>query len=58
MRNLYASLLASEAGHYRAYTDIAREYFPVDEVKTRVQEFAALEASIVKHLTNQPTMHG
>ncbi len=58
MRTLYSSLLASEAGHYRMYTDIAREYFPVDEVRARVQEFAVIEASIVRHLSNQPTMHG
>lgn len=58
MRELYASLLASEAGHYRAYTDIAREYFPFDAVKARIHEFAAFEATIVKNLTNQPTMHG
>lgn len=58
MRALYASLLASEAGHYRAYTDIAREYFPVDEVRARVKDFAEIEAAIVQRLSNQPTMHG
>lgn len=58
MRELYSSLLASEAGHYRAYTDIAREYFPVDAVKARIAEFAEFEAEIVRNLANQPTMHG
>jgi tRNA 2-(methylsulfanyl)-N6-isopentenyladenosine37 hydroxylase len=58
MRDLYASLLASEAGHYRAYTDIAREYFPVADVKQRLAEFAAIEATIVANLANAPTMHG
>lgn len=58
LRVLYKSLLASEAGHYRAYTDIAREYFPVDDVKRRIQEFGAIEADIIRSMTDQPTMHG
>jgi len=58
MRELYRSLLASEAGHYRAYTDIAREYFPVADVKARLEEFGAIEADIVRGLANRPTMHG
>jgi len=58
MRELYRSLLASEAGHYRAYTDIAREYFPVDDVKKRLEEFGEIEAEIVRGLENRPTMHG
>jgi tRNA-(ms[2]io[6]A)-hydroxylase len=58
MRELYRSLLASEAGHYRAYTDIAREYFPHDDVKRRLDEFGRWEAEIVRGLGNAPTMHG
>ena len=58
MRALYKSLLASEAGHYRAYTDIAREYFPVEEVKARLEEFGTIEADIIASLINKPTMHG
>ncbi len=58
MRSLYASLLASEAGHYRAYTDIAREYMPDAVVRQRLAEFGAIEADIVRHLPNSPTMHG
>ncbi len=58
LRELYTSLLASEAGHYRAYTDIAREYFPIEEVRHRLDEFGQIEAEIVTSLTNQPMMHG
>lgn len=58
LRALYQSLLASEAGHYRTFTDIAREYFPNDEVKERLHELAALEADIVRNLPCDPTMHG
>jgi tRNA-(ms[2]io[6]A)-hydroxylase len=58
LKDLYKSLLASEAGHYRVYTDIARMYFPVEDVKQRLHEYASIEAEIVRSLTNQPTMHG
>jgi tRNA-(ms[2]io[6]A)-hydroxylase len=58
LKELYRSLLASEAGHYRAYTDIARMYFPVEDVRQRLHEYAEIEAGIVRRLTNQPTMHG
>lgn len=58
LRALYHSLLASEAGHYRTFTDIAREYFPADEVKQRLNELSAIEANIVRNLPNEPTMHG
>lgn len=58
LRDLYAGLLASEAGHYRRYTDIAREYFPASKVKARSREFALFEADIVRNLQNSPTMHG
>lgn len=58
LKSLYSSLLASEAGHYRAYTDIAREYCGNDVVRARLQEFAIIESNIVANLPNQPTMHG
>ncbi len=58
LRKLYHSLLASEAGHYRTFTDIARMYFPAEEVKERLNELAAIEADIVSSLPNEPTMHG
>lgn len=58
LRELYHSLLASEAGHYRTFTDIARLYYPADEVKARLNELAAIEAEIVRNLPNEPTMHG
>ncbi len=58
LRTLYTSLFASEAGHYRTYTDIARAYFSNSEVKQRLEEFGVIEAKIVKGLSNEPTMHG
>lgn len=58
LRELYHSLLASEAGHYRTFTDIARRYFPADEVRQRLNELADLEAEIIRNLPNEPTIHG
>lgn len=58
LRELYHNLLASEAGHYRTFTDIAREYFPADTVKERLRELADIEAHIVRSLDNRPTIHG
>lgn len=58
LREFYRSLLASEAGHYRTFTDIARRYFPAEEVRRRLDELAEIEAEIVRNLPNEPTIHG
>jgi len=58
LQKFYSSLLASEAGHYTIYTDIAREYFPKETVKGRLEELAEKEAEIVDLLDNTPTIHG
>ncbi len=58
LRQFYQSLLASEAGHYRMFTDLAREYFPADEVKARLNELSAAEAEIVRNLPNKAAIHG
>ena len=58
LAEFYASLLASEAGHYRVFCDIAREYYPEEEVRQRLEELAEAEANIVRELPNEPMMHG
>lgn len=58
LRKFYYSLLASEAGHYRMFTDLAREYYPADEVKARLNELSTAEAEIIRALPNSPTIHG
>ena len=58
LRTFYASLLASEAGHYRTFLDIAVEYYPEPQVRSRLDELARLEAEIILSLTSEPTMHG
>ena len=58
LAEFYGSLLASEAGHYRVFCDIAREYYPEKEVRERLDELAEREAEIVQNLPNEPMMHG
>ncbi len=58
LAEFYRSLLASEAGHYRIFCDIAREYFPADTVASRLDELATLEADIVLNLDDEAMMHG
>jgi len=58
LREFYHSLLASEAGHYRTFYDIACEYFPEAEVRERLDTLSTREAEIVLALASDPTMHG
>ncbi len=58
LRAFYASLLASEAGHYRMFYDIACEYYPEAEVRARLDALSRREAEIVLGLASEPTMHG
>lgn len=46
----YYELMASEAGHYTVFTDLARVYFPPMEVSDRLQDLVALEKEIVATL--------
>ena len=43
----YTGLLASEARHHVLYTDLAKVYFPADEVHHRLQELAGHEAEVL-----------
>ncbi len=58
LREFYVSLLASEAGHYRTFYDIACEYYPEAEVRARLDALSTREAEIVLGLASEPTMHG
>lgn len=58
LRVFYASLLASEAGHYRTFYDIACQYFPEADVRNRLDELSTREAEIILALGSNPTMHG
>ncbi len=58
LRSFYRSLLASEAGHYRTFYDIACEYYPEKEVRQRLDELTDREAEIIQTLPSEPMMHG
>ncbi|MEO6940913.1 MAG: tRNA-(ms[2]io[6]A)-hydroxylase [Candidatus Kapaibacterium sp.] len=58
LSEFYRSLLESEAGHRTMFLELAREYFPKKEVKTRLEELSAAEAAIITTLSCEPTMHG
>ena len=58
LREFYSTLLASEAGHYLTFVDLAKKFYPDEIVKSRLQQLAAIEAKIVQQLHNQPTIHG
>lgn len=50
LRDFYRELMISEAGHYRTFLDLAKEYMPEDVVKVRWQEMLDAEAEIIKNL--------
>ncbi len=50
LRDFYRELMISEAGHYRTFLDLAKEYMPEDVVKVRWQEMLDAEAEIIGHL--------
>ena len=51
LRNFYHKLMISEAGHYRAFIELAETYLPAERVRARWKEFLAVEADIMANLT-------
>jgi len=58
LRKFYKELSDSEAGHYVTFVRLARIYFDENVVKKRLDDLTAIEAEIVKNLSNKPLMHG
>ncbi len=55
----YGELLAAEARHHRTMTELAVEVAGDDAlVRARLAEVAAIEASVVRELPCEPTIHG
>jgi len=50
LRKFYHELMISEAGHYRTFVDLAKEYMPAEIVKARLDEMLKAEAEIIKGL--------
>jgi len=45
LRGFYHELMISEAGHYRNFLDLAKEYSPEKEVEERWEEMLQQEAA-------------
>ncbi len=50
LSKMYHHLMTAEAGHYRLFIDLAKEYMPEEKVKKRWQEYLDAEAEIMKKL--------
>jgi tRNA-(ms[2]io[6]A)-hydroxylase len=57
LKVFYHELMVSEAGHYKTFVDLAKEYMPADEVKQRLDEMLADEAKIIESVGNRARMH-
>jgi tRNA-(ms[2]io[6]A)-hydroxylase len=57
LRELYGDLLASEARHFGLYWVLCNERFGREATVMRLQELAAVEASLLASLHPQPRMH-
>lgn len=50
LQKFYRELMISEAGHYRTFIELAEEYLPQSQVRTRWKELLKAEADIMKSL--------
>lgn len=50
LREFYRKFMEAEAGHYRLFIDLAREYLPEEKVRIRWQQWLKTEAGIIKNL--------
>ena len=57
LKIFYRELMISEAGHYRTFVDLAKEYMPAEEVKERLDEMLAAEAEIIQRLSVKARIH-
>ncbi len=57
LADFYRSLFESEARHHTTYTKLARHFAPAEEISSRLDELAALEAKILATSEDPPRMH-
>lgn len=50
LKEFYHKFMVSEAGHYRLFIDLAKNYFGEETVKARWQEYLAKEAEVLANL--------
>jgi len=51
LQDFYHTFMVSEAGHYRLFIDLAKEYYDHEVVKKRWDEYLTHEAGIMNELT-------
>lgn len=54
LQKFYYELMVSEAGHYKNFIQLAKEYMPEAEVEKRWQEMLRIEAGIIHSLGVRP----
>jgi tRNA-(ms[2]io[6]A)-hydroxylase len=47
LKKFYRELMISEAGHYRLFIDLAKQYWPEEKVKTKFEYYLEEEAKIL-----------
>lgn len=54
LQKFYYELMVSEAGHYKNFIQLAKEYMPAEEVDARWKELLLQEADIIRSLEVRP----
>ncbi|HMP94296.1 MAG TPA: tRNA-(ms[2]io[6]A)-hydroxylase [Phnomibacter sp.] len=54
LQRFYRRFMESEAGHYRTFIDLARQYIPEEKVWQRWQQWLQYEAQVMLQLTPRP----
>ena len=54
LQKFYYELMVSEAGHYKNFIRLAKEYMPAEEVDARWKELLLQEADIIRNLEVRP----
>ncbi|AHM62514.1 hydroxylase for synthesis of 2-methylthio-cis-ribozeatin in tRNA [Flammeovirgaceae bacterium 311] len=54
LQKFYYELMVSEAGHYKNFISLAKEYMPAEEVEARWKELLLQEADIIRTLEVRP----
>ena len=57
LKNFYEAIAASEAKHHLLFIDLAELYFPVADIKPRLDELLDKEATIVEQLPIRAALH-
>lgn len=57
LKDFYTELARAEARHHALYLNLARRYFPAEEVKARLDALLTLEAEVIRNLPLRPALH-